>query len=716
MRALTNAGVKTAMTPAASATPLIALDAVVIDTETTALDVRKARVVEIAVVRLTVGQVGETFRRLIQPRVMIPAQATRIHGIDDAAVAGAPRFAEAWGEVAGQFAGHVIIGHVVDFDLAVLRRECARASLPWSDRRTLDTRLLAEIAAPGLASYALEDVAVRLGVDVVDRHSALGDALMAARIFLALLPKLREKGIRTLAEAERASQRLPSALEEPRRAGWLASRRAAAGDDEPAVRIDSYPYRRRVSDVMSPPRIMAADAPLTAALSRMAEERISSVFVRFDAGEQALVPSEAGIVTERDVLRLMAGKGAEALRMSIGEAAKRPLRSVPHDAFAYLAMARMNRLRVRHLGVTDDGGRLVGALSARDLLRLRAEGTVALGDEIEEAAGTHELGHAWAKLPQIVAGLREEGLTGIEIAALISHQLGLLTQRAAVLAEQRMREAGRGEPPCSYALAVLGSAGRGESLLAMDQDNALIFADGVESADADGWFEALGAHVADILHEVGVPYCKGGIMAKNPQWRGSVSTWRKRISQWIERSRPQDLLSVDIFFDMRGVHGDTGLADLLWREAFAAAKGQAAFAKLLVESAGSVEPGLNFFGGFRTAEGRIDVKRTGLFGLVSSARAVAICHHVTERATPARLAGIKALGRNEGDLDALVEAQQVFIELALDQQIEDMARGIPPSNAVEVKRLSSRDRKRLRVALKAVAHLDELTRDLLFKA
>ena len=183
----------------------------------------------------------------------------------------------------------------------------------------------------------------------------------------------------------------------------------------------------------------------------------------------------------------------------------------------------------------------------------------------------------------MVAGLLGEGLSGIEIAALISHQLGVLTQRAAVLAEQRLRKEGHGEAPCPYVLAVLGSAGRGESLLAMDQDNALICADGAEPTDGDRWFAALGAHVADILHQVGVPYCKGGVMAKNPQWRGSVSAWRQRIGQWIERSKPADLLSVDIFFDMRGVHGDTGLADLLWREAFDVAKGKSAFAKLLVE-------------------------------------------------------------------------------------------------------------------------------------
>ena len=89
-----------------------------------------------------------------------------------------------------------------------------------------------------------------------------------------------------------------------------------------------------------------------------------------------------------------------------------------------------------------------------------------------------------------------------------------------------MRELGHGEPPCRYAVAVLGSAGRGESLLAMDQDNALVFDDGEPAGAEDRWFETFGGHVADILHEAGVPYCKGGVMAKNAQWRGSVATWR----------------------------------------------------------------------------------------------------------------------------------------------------------------------------------------------
>jgi DNA polymerase-3 subunit epsilon/CBS domain-containing protein len=302
-------------------------------------------------------------------------------------------------------------------------------------------------------------------------------------------------------------------------------------------------------------------------------------------------------------------------------------------------------------------------------------------------------------------------------AAIISGELAALTRCAARLAEQRLQAQGHGEPPCPYAFALLGSAGRGESLLAMDQDNAVVFADGAPGSDADRWFERLGAIIADILHEVGVPYCKGGVMAKNPQWRGSLLTWRDRVAEWILRSRPQDLLSVDIFFDLRGVHGDPALAAALRQDALALAADEIGFAKLLAEAAGSVEPGIGWFGRIRTHEGRIDLKKAGLFGIVTFARVLAIHHHVIDASTPARLDAIKALGLgNEADLDALVEAHGIFLDVLLDQQIEDMQRGRPATNKVLVRWLSRHDRERLRSALEAVRNLDTLTRDLLFRA
>jgi DNA polymerase-3 subunit epsilon/CBS domain-containing protein len=265
-------------------------------------------------------------------------------------------------------------------------------------------------------------------------------------------------------------------------------------------------------------------------------------------------------------------------------------------------------------------------------------------------------------------------------------------------------------------MTVLGSGGRGESLLAMDQDNALVFEHGDPDGAEDTWFATLGSHVADILNEVGVPYCKGGVMAKNPAWRGSVATWHRRIADWIGRSSPADLLAVDIFFDMRGVYGHLGLADALWRHAFEAANGQVEFAKLLAEASGHVENALGVFGGFRATHGRIDLKRAGLFGVVSTARVLAIRHHVVERATPARLLGVRALGLgSDKDIDALLEAHPVFLQFILSQQLDDIHDGKAATNAVSIRRLSSRERERLKHALQAVRHLDELTRQLLFR-
>jgi DNA polymerase-3 subunit epsilon/CBS domain-containing protein len=443
----------------------------------------------------------------------------------------------------------------------------------------------------------------------------------------------------------------------------------------------------------------------------MTGARISSLFV---ACVPAL-PQDTGIITERDILRAVARDRAGALARPVTSAMSHPLATVPAEAFAYLAVSRMNRLKVRHLGVTDAAGHVTGALSARDLLRLRAEGGLLLGDSIDQAQSVNALAGAWGHVAQVAANLVREGLSGREVAAVIARELGAMTQRAAVLAEQRIAQAGGGAPPCPYALMVLGSAGRGESLLAMDQDNAIVFAAGEPEGAEDRWFATLGTHVADILHQAGVPYCAGGVMAKNPAWRGSLATWRGRIAAWIGRSDPQDLLSVDIFFDLRGVHGDVALAAELWHEGFDRAAGAVAFAKLLAEAAGASAPALNWFGAFKTVNGRIDCKKSGLFGIVSTARALAIRHHVAERATPARLAGVKALGLGEADLDALIDAQATFLDLILAQQIRDIAAGIPPGNAVEVSRLSRRERERLRGAFRAVAHLDTLTQDLLFK-
>ena len=708
------------MATTGNATPLIALDAVVLDTETTGLEPSKARIIEIGTVPLKGGRLAESAgqRQLVNPGMEIPEATTRIHKIDDAMVADAPAFAAVWPDLASAMSGTILIGHTLGFDLAVLKRECERAGLPWNAPRTLDTRLLAQVAEPHLGGYTLEHLASWLGVTVEARHSALGDAILTAKIYLALLPKLRAGNIRTLAEAEKACLALTGVLDEQHRAGWEEAVAAPHTRAEASLaRIDAYPYRHRIADVMTAPvKFIAGDSLLGDALNRMAREKISSLLVgpAGAAPDARLRLRDTGIVTERDMLRVISEHGPAALDRAVSEFASKPLVSLPSAAFVYRALGRMSRLKLRHLAVEDDNGNVCGMVTSRDLLRLRAQEAAILGDALDEADDIPALGKAWALLPRAAAGLAAEGVSARDIAAVISRELGALTRRAGVLAERRMLADGQGAPPCAFALCVLGSAGRGESLLAMDQDNALVFADGAPGSEADQWFAHYASIVADILHEVGVPYCSGGVMARNEAWRGSMETWRARVADWIARSNPADLLSVDIFFDLVGVHGDAAMASELWRVGFEMAQGNAGFAKLLAESSGSVASGITMLGGIRTENGRIDLKRAGLFGIVTLARVLAIRHHWLERSTPARLTAARTLQRSEDDITALLHAQGDFLDLILSQQLADMANGLPPGNKVEVKRLSREGRARLRTALGAVGALETLTRDLLF--
>lgn len=232
---------------------------------------------------------------------------------------------------------------------------------------------------------------------------------------------------------------------------------------------------------------------------------------------------------------------------------------------------------------------------------------------------------------------------------------------------------------------MLGSGGRGESLLVADQDNALIHQGG--SGD-DAWFAILGEHVAELLDTAGVPRCKGGVMDANAQWRGSVASWRERVDTWLRRARPEDLLNVDIFFDLAPVSGDTRLGRALHAEAVAAAQHSGPFIALLAESVQSLAPRFGWLRRLPTQDGRIDLKRDGLLPLVSLARVLALRIGSTARSTPDRLHEAAAAGRlPDGDARALMTLHGHLLGAVLAQQLADLAHGVPPGSRVRERTL-----------------------------
>lgn len=691
-----------------SGMPLSSLEAVVLDTETTGLDTAKDRIIEIGAIRLSGGRIKypETFSQLVDPGLPIPAKATEIHGITDADVADGARIGDALPAFAEWAGPAVVIGYAIGFDLAVMKAECARRGLAWRSPRSLDVRHLVQLVAPNLPEQSLDMAAAWLGIEIGDRHRALADAVATAQVFAGLVPKLRDRDITTLAQAERACRAQTARQDEEARAGWHETVRASKGPNVAEyARVDSFPYRHRVADLMNaPPMVADSQTILRDALKVMVEKRVSSLF---------LAPAEAhgahGIITERDVMRAVEAHDAAALTMPIGSLGHWPLVTVERDEFAYRALARMSDRRFRHLGVVDGEGMLVGALSARDLLKQRADDAVSLGDEIETASTPEELGRVWAGLTTVARALVYEEVDARDIASIISRELRALTRRACELAQQDMTEAGRGPPPVPFALMVLGSGGRGESLLAMDQDNAIVFTEGEAGGTADQWFADLGTRLSDILNAAGVAYCKGGVMASNAAWRMDVAGWRKTVQSWIAGSRPQDILNCDIFFDALPVAGDPALAETLRDDALDVASTSSAFLKFLALNASQFEASVGWFGRLRTDGGRIDLKKGGIMPIFSAARVVALKHGISARSTPGRLVVAKALDvASPTTIDNLIEAHKILMNLILRQQLRDIDDGLALSNKVAPGDLAAYDVQDVKWALEQVPSVADL--------
>jgi DNA polymerase-3 subunit epsilon/CBS domain-containing protein len=674
-----------------SHTPLIALPAVAFDLETTGLDPRRDRIVQVAAIAMLGPRMLDAPRidRLIDPGIPIPESATRIHGLGDTDVTGAPKFAAMATTLHEVLSGRVVVGHHVAFDLAVLRHEAARAGLQWPNPPFLDLGLLVGALDPWRHDLSLEAVTNLLGVTIERRHSAIGDALAAAEAFARLIPRLRDADIRTLGEAQvLASRRADLALRQAG-AGWNATsgeEAACAGLPAPA-RIDSYVFERRLQDVMSTPAVtITIDATLREAAQLMVAKRIGALLIG--------VPGDppAGILTERDLLRAIAQSSTDPAVATVGQFMSTPVEVMGADEMLYRALGRMDRKGIRHLCVAGAAGAAAGMVSQRDLLRHRARSVHSLEDAIATADTIPALAAAYATIPDTAARLIAEGVNGVTLAQVVSNELRALTARAAQIASSRL-SAARGEAPAPWCFLVLGSAGRGESLLAADQDNALIHAG---RPDDDGWFAELGGIVSDILDEAGVPRCKGGVMAANSEWRGNLEVWRERVGRWLSRARAADLLNVDIFFDLAPVAGDATLARMLHGDAVHAASRTPPFIALLAESVAGLAPPLGLFGRLRTDAGRVDLKLGGLLPIVSVARTLALRIGSTSLSTPDRLRDATAAARlSEGDLSVLLEIHADLMTLIVRQQIEDLARGMRPSSRIAVKGLGRETVKRL---------------------
>ena len=181
----------------------------VFDTETTGLNPSQGdEIISIGALRIINCNLlyEENFDHLINPMRSLTFESIQIHRIKPEMLHNQPTIDKVLPLFHKFSKDTILVAHNASFDMAMLKVKEEQTGVKFSNP-VLDTLLLSSIVHPFQEDHNLEAIAGRLGVSIVGRHTALGDAIAAGEIFLKLIPLLAKQGIYTLKEARLASRK-----------------------------------------------------------------------------------------------------------------------------------------------------------------------------------------------------------------------------------------------------------------------------------------------------------------------------------------------------------------------------------------------------------------------------------------------------------------------------------------------------------------------------
>ncbi len=174
---------------------------VALDFETTGLNPQHSRVIEIGMARIIDGKIADTYTSLIYPAASVPYAITALTGITEEQLSQAPLFEDIALEIKKFLGDAIIIAHNASFDIGFLKKEFLRAGIEPPENPAVCTVKLAKRLLPELRSKSLNALKKHYKIIHKNAHRALPDAIVAAKVFLKMLPKLEEEfGIRNTAQ------------------------------------------------------------------------------------------------------------------------------------------------------------------------------------------------------------------------------------------------------------------------------------------------------------------------------------------------------------------------------------------------------------------------------------------------------------------------------------------------------------------------------------
>lgn len=551
---------------------------------------------------------------------------------------------------------------------------------------TRDSRQ-AHVVVSGLFEILREDQAVHLAVP--------GDVLgFEAHLPEAGLPPLSAQALEDSSVATLPAEIFASLLNLPQAAEHFTWRTAQLrfaldlAERRTIMPADPLLSRRLAELELRIPLMLAPGLSLVQAAGRMAEAGAASCLL--DLGDGSL-----GILTERDVVRAVA-RNAEG--NSARDFASSPLVTVDRGRLLVEAFAAMVQKNIRRLVLTGEDGRPRAIVEERDLLSSGGDNPVHMARLIDRAEAPTALAAVMDKLKAMVARAVSEGLAMEKVGRLTALITDRVVLRAAILAGNGIGQ--------ESALCALGSEGRREQFLATDQDNAMIVPDGEVGMKAA---DAFAERIVAVLAEAGLPRCRKGIMADNPAWRLPLSRWRAEIDRLVLKADAEAVLKLSLLADARHLLGDAALTEGLRAHLGRKLADAPVLMRYLAREALRFAPPLGFFGGLQVEragpmQGRLDLKKGGLFPIMQGAKTLALDHGIAETSTFDRLTRLAEAGVfPETMCRDLSQSYEHLQTLRVRGQIERLRTGLPPDNAIDPHGLSALERDHLRQCLKLVA-------------
>ncbi|MCA1797643.1 MAG: DUF294 nucleotidyltransferase-like domain-containing protein [Geobacteraceae bacterium] len=482
---------------------------------------------------------------------------------------------------------------------------------------------------------------------------------------------------------------------------------------EALSKLESYPFQKRLSEIMSSPAITCkpeASAREMAAI--MTQNHVRSIMVT-DADERI-----AGIVTCRDILgKVIAVEGRDPDAISAADLMASQLRTMPPSTYMYEAMAYMVGHGLRHMPIVENR-KLLGMVTMSDLIQHRSQKAMLLLGSIEEAQTLDELKHVHDLLLRVADGLMSESRSATQIMETLSHIHHGLLRRTYQLCFEQMLDNGYAKPQIKHCFLIMGSGGRREMLLGPDQDNGFIYEDFPDSQqeEVDAFFIPFAEKLTHALDYVGYPLCEGDVMVSNPVWRGRLNDWRKRVADWAQNPEPHKVRYSSIFFDFIPLVGEAELAHSLQSIVFQAVRRSPSFLYQVMQLNLSHKVPTGLWGRFITEKsgpnaGTLSLKKGGLIYIVDCIRMFSLEREIRALTTMERLDAL-----TKDNVFAIETAEHIRVAfealsfLRLRNEISLLKEGKEPSSNIDPDELSKSEQDLLRSSFQAVSKLQSATR------